>query len=81
MIVACTGHSENEYVLKAWRHSIDEILPKPTNLNILKEILTLINTLNLIIKHLPDMIVIKPIDDKIKETLVIIENKFDEAIT
>jgi YesN/AraC family two-component response regulator len=39
MIVACTGHSENEYILKAWRHSIDEVLPKPTNLNILKEIL------------------------------------------
>jgi YesN/AraC family two-component response regulator len=39
MIVACTGHSENEYIFKAWRHSIDEVLPKPTNLNILKEIL------------------------------------------
>ena len=38
-IIACTGHNENEYILKAWRHSIDEVLPKPTNLNILKEIM------------------------------------------
>jgi coenzyme F420-reducing hydrogenase delta subunit len=31
MIVACTGHTEHEYILKAWNHSIDEVLPKPTN--------------------------------------------------
>ena len=38
-IIACTGHNENEYILKAWTHQIDEVLPKPTNLAILKEII------------------------------------------
>ena len=38
-IVACTGHTENEYIQKAWRHSIDEVVPKPVNIKILKEIL------------------------------------------
>lgn len=39
MIVACTGHTEEEYIKKAWRHQIDEMLQKPTNITILKEIL------------------------------------------
>ena len=26
MIVACTGHTEEEYIKKAWRHQIDEML-------------------------------------------------------
>ena len=38
-IIACTGHNENEYINKAWRHKIDEVIPKPINLNILKEIM------------------------------------------
>ena len=39
MIVACSGHTEDEYIQKAWRHHIDELLPKPANVKILKEIL------------------------------------------
>ena len=31
MIVACTGHAEEEYILKAWRYSIDEVVLKPIN--------------------------------------------------
>ena len=31
MVVACTGHTEEEYVQKAWRHQMDEILPKPVD--------------------------------------------------
>ena len=32
MVVACTGHTEEEYIQKAWRHQMDEILPKPIDL-------------------------------------------------
>lgn len=39
MIVACTGHTEEEYIKKAWTYQMDEVLPKPANLNIMKEIL------------------------------------------
>jgi CheY-like chemotaxis protein len=39
MIVACTGHTEDYYIKKAWRYQIDEVLPKPTNLLNLKQIL------------------------------------------
>jgi len=39
MIVACTGHTEEEYIQKAWRHQMDEVLPKPTNFEIVKVIL------------------------------------------
>ena len=39
MIDACTGHTEEEYINKAWRHKIDEVIPKPTNIQILKEVL------------------------------------------
>ena len=39
MIIACTGHTEQEYLLKAWRHQMDEILPKPVKFEVLKEIL------------------------------------------
>ena len=38
-IVACTGHVENEYIEKAWRHQMDEVLPKPVSQAILQEIL------------------------------------------
>ena len=40
LIVACTGHTEDEYIKKAWLHQIDEVVPKPTNVNIIKTILT-----------------------------------------
>jgi len=39
MIVACTGHTEEEYIQKAWRHQMDEVLPKPTNVEIVKVVL------------------------------------------
>ena len=39
MIIACTGHTENEYILKAWKHQMDEVLPKPVKIEIIKEIL------------------------------------------
>ena len=39
MIIACTGHTENEYIKKAWIHQMDEVLPKPTNITIIKNIL------------------------------------------
>ena len=39
MIVACTGHTEDEYIQKAWRYQMDEVVPKPTNINIIREIL------------------------------------------
>ena len=39
MIIALTGHTENEYVLKAWKYQIDEVLAKPTTVNSIKQIL------------------------------------------
>lgn len=39
MIVACTGHVEEQFIMKAWMHEIDEILPKPVKSEILKEII------------------------------------------
>ena len=39
MIVACTGHTEEEFIKKAWQIKIDEILQKPVNIYILQEIL------------------------------------------
>ena len=35
MIVACTGHTEPGYIHKAWRYAIDEVIPKPANLNVI----------------------------------------------
>ena len=39
MIVACTGHTENEYIKKAWRHSIDEVIAKPANIEVVRVLL------------------------------------------
>lgn len=39
MIVACTGHTEEEYIKKAFICQMDEIIPKPTNILVVKEIL------------------------------------------
>ena len=36
MIVACTGHSEDEYVKKAWRHQMDEVIAKPANIEVIR---------------------------------------------
>jgi len=40
MIVACTGHSEPEYIQKAWRSEMDEVVPKPTDIEVIKSILS-----------------------------------------
>ena len=39
MIVACTGHTEIDYIKKAWRHQMDEVVPKPANVAIIQCIL------------------------------------------
>jgi len=39
MIVATTGHTENEYIKKCWVHQIDEVVSKPINVNIIKKVL------------------------------------------
>ena len=38
-IVEVTGHTEQEYIKKAWKSHIDEIVSKPVKLGILEEIL------------------------------------------
>ena len=38
MIIACTGHIEDEFINKAWLSDIDEVLPKPVKFEILREI-------------------------------------------
>ena len=35
-IIACTGHTEGEYIKKAWRYQMDEIIQKPTNMEVIK---------------------------------------------
>jgi len=39
MIIACTGHIEDEYVKKAWRYQMNEVLSKPIDLELLTHIL------------------------------------------
>ena len=39
LIIACTGHVEEEFIKKAWLNDIDEVLPKPVNVELLAEIL------------------------------------------
>jgi YesN/AraC family two-component response regulator len=38
-IIACTGHTDDEYIEKAWYHRMDEFLMKPTNIDVLQSIL------------------------------------------
>ena len=38
-IIACTGHTDEEYMEKAWCHSMDEFLMKPTNIDVLQSII------------------------------------------
>ena len=38
MIVACTGHVEDEFIKKAWLYEIDEIIPKPVSKDMLMSI-------------------------------------------
>lgn len=39
MIIACTGHVEEEYIKRAWNCEIDEVIPKPINAACLKEVI------------------------------------------
>ena len=39
MIVAVTGQAEQEYIMKAWRYQMDELIPKPVSVEVLKELL------------------------------------------
>ncbi len=39
MIIATTGHTEDEYIKKCWVHQIDEVLSKPINVEIIKQIM------------------------------------------
>ena len=38
-IVALTGHTEKEYIQKAWTYQMDEVVPKPSKMEVIKEIL------------------------------------------
>ena len=38
LILACTGHIENEYIQKAWASEIDQVIPKPFSFEIIKEV-------------------------------------------
>ena len=38
MIVAITGHVEEQFIQKAWAHEIDEVIPKPVKAEILSQI-------------------------------------------
>ena len=39
MIIACTGHVEEQFIKKAWVNEIDEVIPKPVNVELLADIL------------------------------------------
>ena len=38
-IVACTGHTEESYVQKAWDSKMDELIPKPCRIEELEKVL------------------------------------------
>ena len=40
IVIASTGHVDEEYMKKIWSHSMDEFLMKPTNIEILRDILS-----------------------------------------
>lgn len=39
MIVACTGHTEHEYIKKAWKHKMDEVIAKPADIEVVRALL------------------------------------------
>ena len=39
MIIACTGHTEPEYIKKAWKHEMDEVVAKPVSTEVITAIL------------------------------------------
>ena len=38
-IIAVTGHTEEIYIKKAFQYKIDEVVPKPANVEIIKKII------------------------------------------
>ncbi len=38
-IVACTGHTENQYIDLAFKSKFDELIPKPAKIDVLEDIL------------------------------------------
>ena len=38
-VIACTGHTEEQYIQKAWNHLMDEIVAKPANIDTLASII------------------------------------------
>ena len=39
LIVACTGHTEYNFIQKAWKHQMDEVVEKPANIQVITRIL------------------------------------------
>ena len=39
MIVACTGHTEPDYIKKAWKNGMDEVISKPAKIENLRIII------------------------------------------
>ena len=39
MIIACTGHTEQEYIKKAFAHGMDEVVAKPVPTDVIADIL------------------------------------------
>ena len=39
MIIACTGHTEQEYIKKAFDHEMDEVVAKPVSTDVIVDIL------------------------------------------
>lgn len=39
MIIACTSHTEPEYIKKAWKHQMDEVVSKPVSTEVIIAIL------------------------------------------
>ena len=38
-IFACTGHTEDKFIQKAWRSKMDEVIPKPMSVETIKQII------------------------------------------
>ena len=40
VIIACTGHTEQSFIEKAWQYKMNEVLSKPINFEVAKQILS-----------------------------------------
>ena len=54
MIVACTGHLEQEFIEKSWTSNMDEIIGKPINIDLVEEVLSEIIHFDVIHKAKPE---------------------------